>query len=117
MKYSVRLNGDLYDIRMRANDEIAMIGDVPLSGLEPRAAGEYLYALLLVETARNPGHSHIIKRAVERSIRRDEKSVTRHLLDLIASVKWMMPDIAIPDEVLLILVRKFAAELDVILVE
>jgi hypothetical protein len=118
VNYEVRSAGNgHFEIRGRRTGDIVTVDGVTLTDLSVLAAGEYLYALNLVDKASSvPGRSRL-RLAVERSIRSGSDDPVKHLLDVMVSVRWMIPDLVVPDEILRIVVRKLAAEFDTILME
>lgn len=117
MPYEVRDGGGTFKILRRDTGDVVLVDGEPLDGLSAAAAGEYLYALTLIDAARGgPDHSRV-RRAVERTFRSHAEKPVRSLDDAVVAVKWMIPDLQIADDVLRFLIGKFAAEMDVLLLD
>lgn len=111
LPYQVTRSDDgTYEIRHRPSGEVVVLDDTRLSALALESAGEYLYALHLVDQANRVMGRSKMKLAIERGLRSTSASAAAHLPDVMVSVRWMLPDLAIPDEVLRVIVRRIAAE-------
>jgi hypothetical protein len=112
---TVTLADGTFEIRRAETRELVVLDDVPLSGLGKATAAEYLYALDLADTARGVLGKGRVRRAVERALNRHSDSPVRNTADLVASVRWMLPDLVCPHDILAVWVRRIAAETDVLL--
>lgn len=104
-----------FEIRRAETHEVVVLDDTPLSGLNKAAAAEYLYALDLTDTARGVLGKGRVRRAVERALNRQSDGPVRTTGDLVASVRWMLPTLVCPHDILAVWIRRIAAETDVIL--
>jgi hypothetical protein len=104
-----------FEIRRAETREIVVLDDVPLSGLNKATAAEYLYALDLADTARGVLGKGRVRLAVERAINRQADGPVRNTGDLVASVRWMLPNLVCPHDILAVWVRRIAAESHILL--
>jgi hypothetical protein len=88
-----------------------------MAGLSAAAAAEYLYALSLIRSAGSVPEPDRIRRAVQRTLRQNADKPVRAMDDAVVAVRWMLPNLGIAEDVLRLLVRRFAAEVDVVLLE
>ena len=87
-----------------------------MSSLSAETAAEYLAAADRVAAAANVPGAGVIRLAVKRFASHHGKKPV-NLLDVVASVRWMLVDLKIADEVLVHLVRRYSAEAGIKLVE
>lgn len=97
--------------------EPVVVDGEEMAGLSAPAAAEYLYALSLIRSAGSVPEPDRIRSAVRRSLRQNADKPVRAMDDAVVAVRWMLPQLGIADDVLRLLVRRFAAEVDVVLLE
>lgn len=118
MSFQVVGEGDgSFRILDESTGRAVVVDGEEMTGLSAPAAAEYLYALSLIRSAGTVAEPDRIRRAVQRTLRQNADKPVRSMDDAVVAVKWMLPNLGIADDVLRLLVRRFAAEVDVVLLE
>lgn len=112
----VPLGNGLLEFRKQKTDVPLVLDGVSLTNLDNRGAAGYLYALELADRS-HTGHKSRLSMAVDRTIKSGSKDRALNVLDVVASVRWMIPSLQCPNDVLILFIKRVAAEHDLILQE
>lgn len=104
-----------YAIHTSDRDDPIVLNGMALANLTAKDAAGYLYALDLAERARGEQPRNLLRVSVERALASNSQSLSRNVLDIMAAVNWMLPDLKYPPDVLKALIESIAAEHNLIL--